>query len=137
VAKGGVLELELRHAPPSGEHCDHADEHEVAEGSQGARMLPTSVNQSGIEFGAPQDCVPFRHVGSCRACDGGLTPGRTRRGCGLPSILGTHMFRMATGAPWTIRSRTPQRATMDPSHRCNSPRAIEFLYPTGHSVTAP
>ena len=40
VAEDGVLELELGHAPPSGEHADPADEHEVDEGSQGPRMRP-------------------------------------------------------------------------------------------------
>jgi hypothetical protein len=53
-AKGGVLELELRHAPTPREHSDEADECEVDERSQGAVMLPTSVNQSGPSFGARQ-----------------------------------------------------------------------------------
>jgi len=39
VAKDGVLEPELGHAPPTGEHPDPTDEHEVDEGSQGPRML--------------------------------------------------------------------------------------------------
>jgi hypothetical protein len=45
VAEDGVLELELGHAPPSGEHADPADEHEVDEGSQGPRMLHASVSR--------------------------------------------------------------------------------------------
>jgi hypothetical protein len=44
VAEDGVLELELRHAPTSGEPSDETNEDEVDEGSQGAGMLPTSVN---------------------------------------------------------------------------------------------
>jgi hypothetical protein len=46
VAKHGVLELELRGAPASGEQPDEANEHEVDEGSHGARMLPTGVNRA-------------------------------------------------------------------------------------------
>jgi hypothetical protein len=45
VAEDGVLELELGNAPPSGEHADPADEHEVDEGSQGPRMLHASVSR--------------------------------------------------------------------------------------------
>ncbi len=44
VAQDGVLELELRHTPTSGEPSDETNEDEVDEGSQGAGMLPTSVN---------------------------------------------------------------------------------------------
>jgi hypothetical protein len=40
----GVLELELRHTPTSGEPSDETNEDEVDEGSQGAGMLTTSVN---------------------------------------------------------------------------------------------
>ncbi len=36
MTEDGVLELELRHAPTSGQDSDEADEHEVGEGSQGA-----------------------------------------------------------------------------------------------------
>jgi hypothetical protein len=32
----GVLNLELQHAPASGEHPNQANEHEVDEGSRGA-----------------------------------------------------------------------------------------------------
>jgi hypothetical protein len=39
----GVFELELGHAPPTGEHPDPTDEHEVDEGSQGPRMLHASA----------------------------------------------------------------------------------------------
>jgi hypothetical protein len=44
VAEDGVLELELGHAPASGEASDETNEHEVDEGSQSERMLPASVN---------------------------------------------------------------------------------------------
>ena len=54
MAENGVLELELRHAPPAGEHSHHADEHEVDEGSHGPRMLPTGAIQGGPSFGPPQ-----------------------------------------------------------------------------------
>jgi hypothetical protein len=53
VPEDGVLELKLRHPPSSGQHPEEANEHEVGEGSQGARMLPTSVNQSRTEFWSP------------------------------------------------------------------------------------
>ena len=52
VAEDGVLQLELRHVSPAGEHSDKANEHEVDEGSQGARMLPASVNHREPSFGA-------------------------------------------------------------------------------------
>jgi len=61
VTKGSVFELELRHAPLSGEHSDQADEHEVAEGSQGAGMLPASVKGAEPNFGPPQDESEFWH----------------------------------------------------------------------------
>jgi hypothetical protein len=44
VAEDGVLELELGHAPASGEASHATNEHEVDEGSQSERMLPASVN---------------------------------------------------------------------------------------------
>src|SRR6266542_4509512 len=53
VTEGSVLELE-RHAPPSGEHSEEADEHEVREGSQGAGMLPASVKSAEPNSGPPQ-----------------------------------------------------------------------------------
>src|SRR5918994_6101250 len=53
VAEGGVLELELRDAPSVGEHSEQANEHEVGEGSQGARMLPATLNESGTEYWSP------------------------------------------------------------------------------------
>jgi hypothetical protein len=53
VAEDGVLQLELRHAPTYGEHSEQANNHEVGEGSQSARMLPAIVNQSGTEFWTP------------------------------------------------------------------------------------
>jgi len=43
VAKDGVFEPELGHAPPTGEHPDPMDEHEADEGSQGPRMLLASA----------------------------------------------------------------------------------------------
>ncbi len=54
VTEGSVLELELRHAPLSGEHSEEADEHEVGEGSQGAGMLPASVKGAEPNSGPPQ-----------------------------------------------------------------------------------
>ncbi len=51
MAENGVLELELGHAPPTCEHSDHADEHEVDEGSHGPRMLPTSAIRAEPSFG--------------------------------------------------------------------------------------
>ncbi len=57
MAEDGVLQLELRLAPAAGKRADETDEHEVNERSQGARMLPASVNQTGkLGFGAPQAC---------------------------------------------------------------------------------
>lgn len=53
MAKDGVLELELRHAPAPREHSHEADEYKVDERCQDAVMLPTSVNQSGTEFWSP------------------------------------------------------------------------------------
>jgi hypothetical protein len=54
VAQDGVLELKLGNAPMSGERPDEAKEDEVDEGSQRARMLPISVNQTAeSSFGAP------------------------------------------------------------------------------------
>ena len=50
LAEGGVLELELRDAPSVGEHSEQANEHEVGEGSQGARMLPATPDESGTEY---------------------------------------------------------------------------------------
>ncbi len=49
MADDGVLQLELGHAPPSREDSDEPNEHQVGEGSQDARMLPASVNQTGTE----------------------------------------------------------------------------------------
>lgn len=46
VAEDGVLELELGDAATSGERPDEANEDKVEEGSQSARMLPISVNQT-------------------------------------------------------------------------------------------
>jgi hypothetical protein len=54
VAEGGVLELELRDAPSVGEHSEQANEHEVGEGSQGARMLPATLMRAEPSIGAPQ-----------------------------------------------------------------------------------
>jgi hypothetical protein len=53
VAEDGVLQLELRDAPTSGEHSHEANEHEIDERSQSASMLPTGVDQSGTEFWSP------------------------------------------------------------------------------------
>src|SRR6266508_3125494 len=55
VAEDRVLQLELRHAPVSGEHPDEADEHEVEERSHGARDA-TCDRQPSAEssFGSPQ-----------------------------------------------------------------------------------
>ncbi len=55
MTEGSVLELELRHAPLSGEHSEEADEHEVREGSQGAGMLPASVKGAEPNSGPPHD----------------------------------------------------------------------------------
>jgi hypothetical protein len=54
VAEHGVLELELGHAPPAGEHSDPANEHEVDEESQGPRMLPASAVTAEPSFGPPR-----------------------------------------------------------------------------------
>jgi hypothetical protein len=64
VAEDGVHQLELRDAPTSGEHSHEANEHEIDEGSQGASMLPTGVDQSGTEFWSPT-----RIVVAGAACD--------------------------------------------------------------------
>ena len=53
VAEDGVLQLELRDVPTSGEHSHEANEHQIDEGSQGASMLPTGVDQGGTEFWSP------------------------------------------------------------------------------------
>jgi hypothetical protein len=50
VAEDGVLKFELTHTSASAEESDHASEHEVDDGSQGARMLPTAVNHAGTEI---------------------------------------------------------------------------------------
>ncbi len=59
VAEDRVLQLELRHAPVSGEHPDEADEHEVEERSHGARDA-TCDRQPSAEssFGSPQAFTP-------------------------------------------------------------------------------
>ena len=62
VAEGGVLKLELRDAPSVGEQSEQANEHEVGEGSQGARMLPATLNESGTEYWSP--------TRSSRGCSG-------------------------------------------------------------------
>lgn len=46
VAEHGVLELELGHAPPSGEQTDETNQEEVCERSQGARDATDRVNQA-------------------------------------------------------------------------------------------
>jgi hypothetical protein len=53
VAKDRVLELELGHAPLTGEHSDDPDEHEANEGSQGPRMLHASAVTAEPGFGPP------------------------------------------------------------------------------------
>src|SRR6266536_202664 len=68
VTEGSVLELELRHAPLSGEHSEEADEHEVGEGSQGAGMLPASVKGAEPNFGPPQGLPPHRDRALRSAC---------------------------------------------------------------------
>lgn len=59
MAEDSVLELELGDTPTSSEHRDEANEDEVKERSQGARMLPTSVNQSRIPFWSPTAEIAF------------------------------------------------------------------------------
>ena len=53
VAEHGVLELELRDAPRTGEHSHEAYEQEVDERSQGAKMLPASSTERRTEFWSP------------------------------------------------------------------------------------
>jgi hypothetical protein len=50
VAEDAVLKLELTHTSASAEESDHPSEHEVDDGSLGARMLPTAVNHAGTEI---------------------------------------------------------------------------------------
>jgi hypothetical protein len=74
VTEAGVLELELRHAPTSGQDSDEANEHEVGEGSQGARCyLPASIKR-GPSFGAHSvvscrsaSCALLAHTRTCEA----------------------------------------------------------------------
>jgi hypothetical protein len=47
MAEDGILQLELGDAPTSGEHRDEGRSRGTI---QGARIVPTSVNQSGTEF---------------------------------------------------------------------------------------
>jgi hypothetical protein len=53
VAEHGVLELELRHAPTSGEPSDEANKDEVGEGSQGARDATDRRQSQVFEFWSP------------------------------------------------------------------------------------
>jgi transposase len=53
VAEHGVLELELRHAPTSGEPSDEANKDEVGEGSQRARDATHRRQSQGFEFWSP------------------------------------------------------------------------------------